>query len=179
MRISKITTKVGDKGMTHLGDGCVIPKDSLIIKTIGLIDDANAKVGHAIVVSPNKEKTRLLKSIQNDLFNIGGEIALGEKSESIFSHDRLSEIESNIQSINQELQPLEEFVYPGGTEFSARLHLTRTAIRQAEISLFSLNQDSEIRDSILQYMNRLSDFFFVLARQSMVENNQEEDKWDH
>jgi len=179
MRITKITTKIGDKGETSLGDGTIVSKNSIRIKTVGLLDEVNARVGHAIVKSPNKNISESLKGIQNNLFNIGGELALGEKAQPVFSDENVKEIELSIEKLNNQLPPLADFILPGGDEFNSRLHLARTATRQTEISIFSLKENEVVRDSLCVYMNRLSDYFFVLARCHSVENKIPEDVWKH
>jgi len=179
MRITKITTKVGDKGKTSLGDGIMVSKNNIRIKTVGLLDEVNARVGHAIIESSNKDILISLKDIQNNLFNIGGELALGEKAEPIFNEEKVFQLESKIENLNSHLEPLTEFILPGGDEFISRLHLARTATRQAEISLFTLKENEMVRDSLCVYMNRLSDYFFVLARFYSAENKIHENVWEH
>jgi len=179
MRITKTTTKVGDKGMTSLGDGTKVPKNSLRIIAIGLLDEVNARVGFAKVKSPNKMVEKWLIEVQNNLFNLGGELALGENAKPIFPVKKVAEIELSIEKLNSQLPHLKDFILPGGDEFCSRLHLARTAIRQAEIAIITLKENASIRDCLQIYLNRLSDYFFVLARFHSLENKLPEFEWKH
>ena len=162
MRINKVYTKTGDNGSTSLGDGSRVSKDSLIIKSIGSIDELNASIGVVLSVKPIEEIiVKILNKIQNDLFNLGGEIATKDLNLKLVTKDDIKLLESSIDKLNKQLSPLKEFIMPRGSEVVSRLHFSRTICRRAETDLVKLSQINKI---LLQYLNRLSDYLFVAAR---------------
>jgi len=162
LRINKVYTKTGDNGSTSLGDGSRVSKDSLIIKSIGSIDELNASIGVVLSVKPIEEIiVKILNKIQNDLFNLGGEIATKDLNLKLVTKDDIKLLESSIDKLNKQLSPLKEFIMPRGSEVVSRLHFSRTICRRAETDLVKLSQINKI---LLQYLNRLSDYLFVAAR---------------
>jgi len=162
MRISKVTTKTGDNGKTSLGDGTRVLKNHPNINFLGDIDELNSYLGAAISVCDSEIKKEL-QSIQQDLFNIGGEASMPEQDISLLKDDRITYLENFIDKTNNDLPPLEEFILPGGTELCSRLHIVRAACRRAERSCIPLITKNA-NNNWLKYLNRLSDFIFVLIR---------------
>ncbi len=174
MRVLKVYTKTGDKGTTGLADGTRIQKDDLRIECYGTIDELNSILGicrQNLEEMPKKEKHLLdswIYAIQNDLFNIGSDLAtpLASRWENmiILSEQDTIQLEKMIDYCQNMLEPLNEFVLPGGTKLNSYLHLARTICRRAERLIVSLSFEKEINPNILPYINRLSDLFFVLSR---------------
>lgn len=174
MRILKVYTKTGDKGTTGLADGTRIQKDDLRIECYGTIDELNSILGicrQNLDEIPKKEKNILdswIFAIQNDLFNIGSDLAtpLASRWENmiILSDKDTVQLEKMIDYCQNLLEPLHEFVLPGGTKLNSYFHLARTICRRAERLIVSLSFEKEINPNILPFINRLSDLFFVLSR---------------
>ena len=177
MRITKVTTKTGDQGDTTLGDGSYVSKDNARVHCLGSIDELNASMGLALVTL-SEEHVADLESIQNDLFNIGGELSIPMVEKTLLHEDRVDFLEKRIKSINKQLPPLEEFIIPGGSETGARLHVARSICRRAERDLVSLNNIEKLSTDILIYVNRLSDYLFVLARLVIDKSGIKETQWD-
>ena len=178
MRISKVTTKTGDKGETGLGDGKRISKDHPNMDFLGDIDELNSFLGLAIDTCKEKNLFQKLQSIQQDLFNMGGEASMPGTEMELLSADRVVFLEASLEKINETLPPLKEFILPGGDEFSARIHVARAVCRRAERSCVSLlNTGVDVRNWLV-YLNRLSDYFFVLARYITQNKGKNETLWD-
>ena len=177
MRITKVTTKTGDKGKTALADGSRVSKDSLRVHCLGSIDELNASIGFAAVLLPKKPEIDF-KSIQNDLMNIGAEISIPISEKDFLDQDRIDYLDKKIELINNDLPPLKEFILPGGNDVCSRIHLARSICRRAERDLVSLNNKEKISPEILQYINRLSDYLFVVARLLFRISDSDEIQWD-
>jgi len=177
VRITKVTTKTGDKGKTALADGSRVSKDSLRVHCLGSIDELNASIGFAAVLLPKKPEIDF-KSIQNDLMNIGAEISIPISEKDFLDHDRIDYLDKKIELINNDLPPLKEFILPGGNDVCSRIHLARSICRRAERDLVSLNNKEKISPEILQYINRLSDYLFVVARLLFRISDSDEIQWD-
>ena len=177
MRITKVTTKTGDKGKTALADGSRVSKDSLRVHCLGSIDELNASIGFAAVLLPKKPEIDF-KSIQNDLMNIGAEISIPISEKDFLDQDRIDYLDKKIELINNDLPPLKEFILPGGNDVCSRIHLARSICRRAERDLVSLNNKEQISPEILQYINRLSDYLFVVARLLFRISDSDEIQWD-
>jgi len=178
MRISKVTTKTGDKGKTSLGDGTRVFKDHPNINFLGDVDELNTHLGHAISNCDSKIIRNQLKSIQQDLFNIGGESSMPNEEISLLKDDRIAFLEEHINKMNNELPPLEEFILPGGDELCSRLHIVRAVCRRAERSCVRLITKESIDKNWLTYLNRLSDFIFVLVRYLNQNEGLDETLWE-
>ncbi|MFL2983404.1 MAG: cob(I)yrinic acid a,c-diamide adenosyltransferase [Candidatus Neomarinimicrobiota bacterium] len=178
MRITKVTTKTGDAGETGLGNGSRVSKNSLRVHTMGSIDELNSFIGWARVEA-NKIVDKLLDSIQQDLFNMGGELSIPDMEMNLLTDSRLQWLDDQTDDYNKKMPPLDEFILPGGNELSSRLHILRTKCREAERKLIGLSEEEFIPDLHKKYLNRLSDLFFVLAR--YVKSNQEieEISWNY
>jgi len=177
VRITKVTTKTGDKGKTALADGSRVSKDSLRVHCLGSIDELNASIGFAAVLLPKKPEIDF-KSIQNDLMNIGAEISIPNSEKNFLYQDRIDYLDKKIELINNDLPPLKEFILPGGNDICSRIHLARSICRRAERDLVSLNNKEQISPEILQFINRLSDYLFVVARLLFRISDSDEIQWD-
>jgi len=178
VRITKVTTKVGDNGKTNLGDGSFVSKSSYRVCAFGSIDNLNSFIGWVSVISSSTLQNKL-KNIQQDLFNIGGELSIPDENLNLIKINRLAWLESEINVINKKLPPLKEFILPNGSELCTRIHIARTQCRNAERDLVKLSEKEEIPSLHNKYLNRLSDYFFVLAREAQLESNNNEIHWDH
>jgi cob(I)alamin adenosyltransferase len=168
VRLTKIYTRGGDRGETSLGDGRRVAKHDLRITAYGTVDEANAVVGLARLQTMD-EADAMLGRIQNDLFDLGADLATpddGAKSEGALrvTAAQVDRLESEIDAMNARLGPLESFILPGGTPAAAELHLARTVVRRAERLMAELAAVEPVSAAALQYVNRLSDHLFVLGR---------------
>jgi cob(I)alamin adenosyltransferase len=177
MRLTKITTRNGDQGKTKLAQGDSVYKNELIINAIGDIDELNSVLGVCISFCNDKNIINEIKNIQNDLFNIGGEISLNDSSKNLLKDDSLSFLDNRIKELNVSLEPLEEFILPGGDSFSSNLHLARAIARRSERSVVDLYIKDLEDNNIVKYLNRLSDYLFVLSRFYNKNNNIDENMW--
>lgn len=162
----KIYTKTGDAGETGLFGGGRVPKDDPRVQAYGEVDEANAAIGFAAALEPTGFESAALQTIQRDLFTIGAELATPDagKVRDALSADQVSALEQLIDKHQATLEPLKNFILPGGTPKAAALHLARTACRRAERSVVALARAQSINPVIIHYLNRLSDLLFVLAR---------------
>ncbi len=162
-RQSKIYTRTGDDGTTGLGDGSRVDKDSLRVEAYGTVDEANSAIGVVLANDSLADPIReCLIEIQHDLFELGGELCIPGHS-AIESHfiDRL---EKSLDNLNVDLPPLKDFILPGGGQAAAACHMARATVRRAERRVASLKKTESVRDEAIQYLNRLSDLLFVIAR---------------
>jgi len=161
-RLSKITTRTGDKGETGLGDGARVQKDSVRIVALGEVDELNSMLGLLLAETTPDDVRKALVAVQHDLFDLGGEIAVpGHAS---LTQRQIARLEDDLQRWNRDLAPLKEFILPGGTRPAALAHLARTVCRRAERSLVTLSRAETVSESARIYLNRLSDLLFVLGR---------------
>ena len=161
-RLSKIYTRTGDDGTTGLGDGSRINKDSLRVEAMGDVDELNSVIGIMLTEPVPEHLIGLLTQIQHDLFNVGGEICI--PGYVILQQTRIDDLEEAIDTLNDELEPLKEFILPGGSKAAAYCHLARTVCRRAERKLVELHRNETVTDISLQYLNRVSDLLFVMCR---------------
>lgn len=178
VRLSKIYTRVGDRGTTMLGDGSTVPKHSPRVSAYGEVDEANAAIG---LVSCEAGRARgaaaqrtasMLRRIRNDMFDVGADLCVPfSPAEPAGSRLRITpadvtRLEAWIDELNEPLKPLNSFILPGGSELAARLHLARTITRRAERAVSALIEADPlaVNTQALIYLNRLSDLLFVMAR---------------
>lgn len=161
-RLSKIYTRTGDNGTTGLGDGSRINKDSLRVDAMGDVDELNSVIGMMLTEAVPDILVETLVQIQHDLFNLGGEICI--PGYVILQQSRIDDLEEAIDTLNDDLAPLKEFILPGGTKTAAYCHLARTVCRRAERKLIELHRSETVTDISLKYLNRLSDLLFVMCR---------------
>jgi cob(I)alamin adenosyltransferase len=169
--LSRIYTKSGDQGETGLGDGRRVPKDHPRVAAYGAVDELNAVLGVLLAgADVDAETAALLRSIQNDLFDVGADLCLPAAEGEVAGQalrvrpEQVTRLEHAIDRHNDRLQPLKSFVLPGGTRASAWCHLARTVCRRAERDVVALAHAEPINPQTIAYLNRLSDLLFVLAR---------------
>ena len=168
--LSRIYTKSGDGGETGLGDGTRVPKDSNRVASYGDVDELNSVLGLLLSSCPEAPEPDLLRSIQNDLFDVGGDLCfpqLPDEEPGKFLRVtalKVERLEQAIDRLNEHLEPLTSFVLPGGSPAAAWLHLARTVCRRAERTVVTLARTEPVNVQVAIYLNRLSDLLFVLAR---------------
>ncbi len=176
MRLTGITTRTGDDGNTGLADGTRVAKDSARIAAIGSVDELNSHLGVLLAEPlPDDIRQELLR-IQNDLFDLGGLLALPGAP---FDAAKLARLDAAVARYNADLPPLEEFILPGGTRAAALCHVARTVARRAERDFFPLMHSETTNQDGLRYLNRLSDLLFVLSRTLNRSAHQAETLWKH
>lgn len=175
MRLTKITTRSGDDGTTGLADGSRLPKDSPRIEAIGAADELNSQIGLVLTENLPQAVQDCLATIQHDLFDLGGELAMPGRSG--ISAEQVGRVEAWIGQFNAELPPLKEFVLPGGCRPAAQCHVARTVCRRAERCCVALAHEENVSPLALQYLNRLSDLLFVLCRVINHNDGREEILW--
>jgi cob(I)alamin adenosyltransferase len=170
----KIYTKTGDAGETGLVGGCRIPKTSLRIIAIGEVDELNAAIG----LCRSEVELPLLSSIQNWLFDLGSELASpGQDRFHTIGQGETSILEESIDEMESRLSPLTNFILPGGSEGSSRLHLARSICRRAERAVLALAAEEPLRGIVTVFLNRLSDWLFVAARTANALSNVMDVEW--
>ena len=168
--LSRIYTKSGDGGDTGLGDGTRVAKDHPRVEAFGQVDELNAVLGLVAAYCPDGPEAALLRTIQNDLFDVGADLCFPpveneQPGQSLrITAAQAERLEQAIDRLNENLQPLKSFILPGGTPAAAWLHLARTVCRRAERAVVTLMKSKAVNAQLLIYLNRLSDFLFVLAR---------------
>lgn len=179
----KIYTKTGDKGKTSLIGGTRVSKDDLRLDAYGTIDELNSFIGLLTTEELSSDTVVTLQNIQNKLFSVGSHLATDRtktkiKDASLIYESDILELEKEIDLMDATLPTLKHFVLPGGSKAGAICHVCRTITRRAERNIMKLVQsDIEIDDKILQYINRLSDYFFVLSRFITVNQGYTEIFW--
>jgi cob(I)alamin adenosyltransferase len=169
VKLNKIYTRTGDGGTTGLVDGSRLPKHAARMEAIGAVDEANSAIGVAVIACDPVTATTLIR-IQNDLFDLGADLATpgddfapGEMTLRIVPA-QAEWLEGAIDALNESLAPLTSFILPGGSEAAARVHVARAATRSAERAMTALGAETPVNPAALAYINRLSDYLFVLAR---------------
>lgn len=161
-RLSKIYTRTGDAGTTGLGDGKRVSKNSLRIHALGEVDECNAVIGVLLTEELPDDVRALLTDVQHDLFDLGGEVCIPGMT--MITDKQVTKLEETLDRLNEPLEPLKDFILPGGTRSAAVTHQARTVCRRAERALVALALEEAVGDGPRQYLNRLSDLLFVLAR---------------
>ena len=174
VQLTKIYTRGGDQGETSLGDGSRVAKHAARVETYGTVDEANAVIGlvRAQIVSADTDEQTLdtvLSRIQNDLFDLGADLCTpedGRRAEGALRivTSQVEWLETEIDKINDHLEPLSSFILPGGTPVAANLHLARTVARRAERCVTNLARSETVNAEAVKYLNRLSDLLFVMSR---------------
>jgi cob(I)alamin adenosyltransferase len=176
-RLSKITTRTGDAGETGLGDGTRVAKDSARVQALGDIDELNCVIGLVLAEEVSREVRDALDQVQHDLFDLGGELSIpGHK---LLKPSRVVALEQALEAWNAGLEPLKEFILPGGTRAAAAAHLARTVCRRAERSVVALGRKDKVGDPARRYLNRLSDLLFVAGRLLNRHAGQNDVQWRH
>ena len=171
VRLDRIYTRGGDGGETSLGDGLRVSKADPRVEAYGTVDEAGAAIGVAVASGVDGARAGLLRAVQNDLFDVGADLAVPLRTARGGGRSRLRITASHVAALERacdretaRLQPLTSFVLSGGTPASAALHLARTVCRRAERRTVALNAVEPINPHAIAYLNRLSDLLFVLAR---------------
>jgi len=167
-RLSKIYTRTGDKGETGLGDGSRISKTAPRVEAMGSVDELNSIVG--VVVEELLESNQpdllsiaeFIRTLQHRIFDLGGELSI--PGFEIISAEHVVAIEQNLDEMNKHLEPLENFILPGGSRLIANCHMARSICRRAERNIAALAQADSVNTNAMEFINRLSDYLFVLAR---------------
>ena len=170
--LSKIYTKTGDSGETSLGNGNRVAKHSLRVSAYGTVDETNATVGLAKLYTESTVISTQLAVIQNDLFDLGADLCRPDHQKDAeaqyqplrMTSNQVKRLETEIDLMNKNIEPLRSFILPGGSKLAAHLHLCRTVSRRAERLTVELSESETVNAHSIQYLNRLSDWFFVAAR---------------
>ena len=161
-RLTKIATRTGDDGTTGLGDGSRVPKDHLRVMAMGDVDELNSSLG-VLLAEPLPDDVRaLLVTIQHELFNLGGELSI--PGFELLKAEAVARLDEALEHYNAGLPRLKEFILPAGTRSAALAHVSRTIARRAERAVVALAAAEQVHEAPRQYLNRLSDLMFVLAR---------------
>lgn len=177
-RLSKIYTRTGDDGDTGLGDGTRVPKDSPRVEAYGTVDELNSAVGMVLDFDGLPEAVRTcLTGVQHTLFDLGGELCIPGHSAIEARH--VESLEAALDSLNEALPPLKEFILPGGGNGAAAAHLARAVCRRAERRVWTLAREEDVNTAVTRYLNRLSDLLFVIARVLARLDGGREVLWEH
>ena len=181
-RLTRIYTRTGDEGMTGLGGGRRVPKDSARVRAYGTVDELNSAIGVALALGLSERLTTELASIQNELFDLGSDLCWPEDDERraripTVQPKHVERLERLIEELNEIVGPLTNFLLPGGSPGAAQLHVARTICRRAEREALTLSHEEPIGELVLPYLNRLSDALFVMARYENHERGVDEPLW--
>lgn len=176
----KIYTKTGDDGSTALFGGQRVQKHALRIQAYGTVDELNTFLGSLIVSIEEEDLIEFLRAVQSRLFDVGAHLAAVPDKKlklPIINENLIDELEARIDQLNETLPALRHFILPGSSEANARAHICRTVCRRAERLVVALAADESVDRVIVKYLNRLSDYFFILSRSLNHQANLEEVKW--
>jgi cob(I)alamin adenosyltransferase len=177
-RLSKIYTRTGDDGTTGLGDGSRIAKDDARVEAYGTVDELNCAVGLILSVPQLPRGIgALLTEVQHDLFDLGGELCI--PGSRVIKAEQVTRLEQSLDGLNDHLPPLKDFILPGGGPAAAACHLARTIARRAERRVWSLAKTESVSADLTNYLNRLSDLLFVVARVLARHESGAEVLWRH
>jgi cob(I)alamin adenosyltransferase len=181
-RLTRIYTKTGDEGMTGLGGGRRVAKDSPRVRAYGTVDELNSAIGVALALGLTDRLAGELGSIQNELFDLGSDLCWPEDDERrtripTVQPKHVRRLETLIDELNEVVGPLTNFLLPGGAPGAAQLHVARTICRRAEREAITLSHEEPIGELVLPYLNRLSDALFVMARFENHERGVDEPLW--
>ena len=177
-RLSRIYTRTGDDGSTGLGDGMRVPKEHLRVEAYGTVDEANSAVG-VVLALPGLPAAvaECLTGVQHDLFDLGGELCM--PGHRVMVPADVERLEEALDGFNADLPPLKDFILPGGGPAAAACHVARTVARRAERRVWALARVEQVAAEVPQYLNRLSDLLFVIARVLARHENGVEVLWRH
>ncbi len=168
-RITKVYTRTGDDGSTGLGGGQRVAKDSLRVECYGTVDETNSWIGVAVAAGADERLAAMLRRIQNELFHLGSDLCVLEEDKARMPVPKIEprhvlQLERDIDALQDDLEPLRNFILPGGAPAAAHLHVARTVCRRAERLLVALARTEKVGAETVPYLNRLSDLLFVMAR---------------
>ena len=172
-RLTKIYTRTGDDGTTGMADGSRIEKDDLLVQAIGEVDELNSQLA-VLACHATESFTGSIKTIQNELFNVGAELSM---SVAMVKQEHIDWLEQSLDELNRDLTPLKEFILPGGGLAASHCHVARAICRRAERTLVSLDKQKALNKHLKAYINRLSDYLFVLARAISKQEGASEVYW--
>ena len=161
-RLTQIATRTGDNGTTGLGDNTRVSKSSLRVHAMGEVDELNSHIGVLLCEDMPAEAREVLVEIQHQLFNLGGELSI--PGFELLKADAVLALDQALETFNATLPRLQEFILPAGSRAAAQAHVCRTVARRAERSIVALEGETTLKETPRQYLNRLSDLLFVLAR---------------
>lgn len=169
VRINRVYTRAGDDGTTALGGGQRVPKDGLRIEAYGTVDELNSVIGVAVASGLTPALHDRFFVIQQVLFNLGSDLCILESDKERFKvpgveQRHIDDLESWMDGMNEDLEPLTSFILPGGDPAAAQLHVARTVCRRAERATIALSREEAVGPRVIPYLNRLSDFLFVASR---------------
>lgn len=172
-RLTKIYTRTGDDGTTGMADGSRVAKDDMLVQALGDVDELNSQL--AVLACHSTDKFIVsIKIIQNELFNVGAELAMNQ---SMLKQENVDWLEQALDELNSELTPLKEFILPGGGLAASHCHVARAVCRRVERTLVCLDKQDVLNDYLKAYINRLSDYLFVLARAISKQEGTDELYW--
>jgi cob(I)alamin adenosyltransferase len=182
-KLTKIYTRTGDDGTTALGTRQRVPKDHLRIEAYGTVDELNSFIGLALAYGPDARLEAPLRSIQNQLFHLGSDLAFPEADKEQIEVPRIEErhitgLEKLIDELSEELGPLQNFILPGGSQSAAALQVARAVCRRAERLLVSLDREEKLNPLNLPFLNRLSDLLFMMGRYENKAKGISDPLWD-
>ena len=176
-RLSKIYTKTGDDGTTGLGDGTRVAKDSARVAAYGTVDELNSAIGMVLAQEIPAAIRETLTQVQHELFDLGGELCIPGMV--MINEADVERLERSLDSFNEDLPPLKDFILPGGGIAAACAHVARTVCRRAEREVVTLSRQEPVRPEAIRFLNRLSDLMFVLARVLARASGHGEVLWQH
>lgn len=182
-KLTRISTKGGDKGMTSLGSRQRVSKDAMRVRAYGAVDELNSQIGLAIASGVSARLQPELTRIQNELFNAGADLSYVEEEKRNLAIPQIeSRHEDRLTKLGEELEelvgPLENFILPGGSIGAAQLQVSRAICRRAEREVVALSKEEEIGEFVIPYLNRLSDVLFLMARYENQQSGTAEPLWD-
>lgn len=182
-KITKVYTRTGDDGTTALGGGQRVPKDTVRIRAYGTVDELNSVLGAAVAAGLSDRLTEAFATIQNDLFHLGSDLCILEEDKERMPVPRIETrhvefLEQTIDALQEDLEPLTNFILPGGCLGAAQLHVGRTVCRRAERLVIELRREEPVGEHVVHYLNRLSDLLFVMARWENHERGHADVTWD-
>jgi cob(I)alamin adenosyltransferase len=182
-RITKVYTRTGDGGTTALGGGQRVEKDAVRIECYGTVDELNSVIGVAIAEGSDERLAGMLGRIQNELFHLGSDLCILEEDKERMPVPKIEQrhidgLEADIDALQEDLAPLENFILPGGSVGAAHLHVARTVARRAERLLVTLGREEAVGTFTVAYLNRLSDLLFVMSRAANASAGAPDVTWD-
>ena len=175
-RLSKIYTRTGDDGTTGLGDGSRVPKDDPRVEAYGTVDELNSLIGAVLAHPLPADIAAMLAEVQQQLFDLGGELCI--PGANVIDSAAVAKLENHLDKLNESLEPLKDFVMPGGSPAASVCHVARTVCRRAERRVYTLSRNAAINVESIHYLNRLSDLLFVMCRTLNKDEGEGEILWN-
>jgi len=180
VNLTRIYTRTGDRGTTRLVNNQSIPKWDPLLDTYGTVDEANSAIGVAITIANDRKLANVLRIVQNDLFDVGADLAtpMDTASPALRVDDSwIERLEGWCDEFSAGLPPLRSFLLPGGSSLSAQLNVARTIVRRGERDAWKVSQTRQINETAVRYLNRLSDLLFILGRYANASTGNDEVLW--